>query len=88
MQVSIRFLTFSAKTPKGYCVFSLPDGATVEDLIHAVDAAGQSGTFCAPADWPGMPEHVLLASEGRMLRADEPLSESQHISIIGQMIGG
>jgi hypothetical protein len=88
MQVSIRFLTFSAKTPKGYCDFSMPDGATAEDLLRAVDAAGQAGTFCAPADWPGVPEDVLLASEGSMLRPGDLLQDGQQISIIGQMIGG
>ena len=88
MQVSIRFLTFSAKTPKGYCLLSLPEGATGAELLQIVDEAGKSGAFCAASDWPGLPEHVLLASEGRMLREDEPLAEGMQISIIGQMIGG
>lgn len=88
MQVSIRFLTFSAKTPKGYCALTLPDGTTTEDLLRAVESAGKSGVFCAAAEWPGLPEHVLLAAEGHMLRPEEQLHEGQQISIIGQMIGG
>ncbi|HWQ96970.1 MAG TPA: hypothetical protein VN538_02575 [Clostridia bacterium] len=88
MQVSIRFLTFSAKTPKGYCPLSLPDGATGAELLQIVDDAGKAGAFCAASDWAGLPEYVLLASGGRMLPENEPLAEGMQISIIGQMIGG
>lgn len=88
MQVSIRFLTFSAKIPKGYHAVILPENAAANDLLRAVESAGLSGSFCPPEDWPGLPDDVLLASQGRMLRSNEKLSEGQQISIIGQMIGG
>jgi len=88
MQVSIRFLTFSAKVPKGYSTITLPEHATAQDLLKAVDTAGASGAFCPPEDWPGFPEDVLLASEGSMLRPGDVLADGQQISIIGQMIGG
>ena len=88
MQIFIRFLAFSGKLPKDYVAFHLQGNTTAEDLLRAVESAGQSGMFCAANDWPGLPEHVLLASEAHMLRAEEPLREGQLISIIGQMIGG
>lgn len=88
MQVSIRFLTFSAKVQKGYSAIALPEHATAQELLEAVDTAGASGAFCPPEDWPGFPVDVLLASEGSMLRPEDVLADGQQISIIGQMVGG
>lgn len=88
MEVSIRFLSFCAKVPRGYSAFPLPDGATGEDLLRAVDVAGKAGMFCLADDWPGIQEHVLLASDARMLQTNESLHDGQSISIIGLMIGG
>jgi len=88
MQILIRFLTVSGKLPKGYSTFSVPENATAGFLIGAVETAGHAGVFCAASDWPGLPEHILLAADARMLRPDEQLREGQQISIIGQMIGG
>jgi hypothetical protein len=88
MQVYIRFLTVSAKLPKEYIALAVSDNATAEELLRAVESAGQAGAFCAAIDWPGLPEHVLLAADSHMLREQEVLYANQKISIIGQMIGG
>lgn len=88
MQVLIRFLTISAKLSAQNRPFCIRDGATAAELLSAIALAGEAGSFCAPGDWPGLPEQVLLAADARMLRPDEPIREGQQISIIGQMLGG
>lgn len=88
MTVTIRFFAFDAKLPDAARPFPLADGETVAGLLRAVEARGQEGAFCAATDWPGLPEQVLVAADGRMLRADESLREGQKISLIGQLIGG
>ena len=88
MQVFIRFLAVDGRLPKAYTAFSLPDRADAEGLLRALEASGRAGAFCPAEAWQGLPEHVLVAADARMLRGDEPLREGQRISIIGQMIGG
>ena len=88
MEVLIRFLSGNPKLSKTYTPFSLPDGVTVEALLHEIERAGAAGLFCSKDDWEALHDHVLVAADGRMLQHDEPISAGQHISIIGQLIGG
>lgn len=88
MTVTIRFFAFDAKLPDTARPFTLADGETVAGLLRAVEERGQAGEFCAASEWPGIPEQVLVAADGRMLRSDEFLREGQAISLIGQLIGG
>ena len=88
MEVLIRFLAGNPKLSKNLTPLSLPDGATVEVLLYEIEKVGTAGFFCAKDDWEALPDQVLVAANGRMLRHDELISAGQHISIIGQLIGG
>ena len=87
MNVKVKFLAFSQRLPGAFTVLTLPDGSRMEDLFTAVEerwgeelARGESGN-----NWR---DGVMAASDGRMLRADEPLADGQEVILVGMILGG
>jgi len=88
MTVNLRYLAFSNRLPRSFSPFALPDGSTVEDLFHAIQQNWTETGTGGEEEMDSLENHSLFASNGRVLRSDEPLEEGQSISVIGPILGG
>lgn len=68
-------------------MLTLPDGSRAEDLFAAAEERWGEELACVERgkDWR---DGVMAASDGRMLRADEPLTEGQEVTLVGMILGG
>lgn len=87
MDVFVKFLVFPQRLPQTFTKLTLPEHSGVEDLFTAVEerwseALAPADTGC---DWRS---GVMAASNGRMLQADEELTEGQQITLVGMILGG
>lgn len=88
MTVNLRFLAFSDRLPRSFAPFPLPDGSKAADLLREVRRQWTETGVGTAEERDNLEEQALLASEGRVLQPEEPLTQGQQISVIGSILGG
>ncbi len=81
MTVKVRFFCYEVVGDARPGDYTLPDGATVSDLMKA--AADESGTFVS-----GYMDHLIFMLNSRPAKAGDLLHDGDHLTVLRKIIGG